>query len=357
MHIGRAAIGRRGGRALLPHVTRLGGVLHDRRQPVHQRRRHRSPSLRHDARPRAWPRVVLADGRVLDQLRALRKDNTGYDLKQLFIGAEGSLGIITAACLKLFPIPAGYATALAGVQSVADAVTLLGRLREAVGDSIVTFELMPAAALQLVGHHIPDCGSPLQPIPPYCVLVELALPATDSDLAGRLEALLARAMETDLVSDAVIADSLSRRENLWKLRESIPEAQTREGASLKHDISLPTSVLAGFMTEAVPVVESMIPGARVIAYGHLGDGNLHFNVSQPAGGDGAAFLARGTALKRAVHDLVAAYGGSFSAEHGIGRLKVEELARYEDPVALSLMRDLKRTLDPLGIMNPGKVLG
>ncbi|MGA1462489.1 MAG: FAD-binding oxidoreductase [Steroidobacteraceae bacterium] len=300
--------------------------------------------------------VVLPDGRVLDQLRSLRKDNTGYDLKQLFIGAEGSLGVITAACLKLFPRPAAYATAIASLRSVADAVTLLGRLRDAVGDAVVTFELIPAGAMELVARHVEAVQLPFEAAPPCSVLMELALPAPDSDLATRLEALLEQALLSGLLTDAVIADSLARRDNLWKLRESIPEAQTREGASLKHDISLPTSALPGFMTDAAPLVDSIIPGARLIAYGHLGDGNLHFNVSPPIGMEAAAFLERGPALKRAVHDLVASRGGSFSAEHGIGRLKVGELERYENPVALSLMRQLKQSLDPLGIMNPGKVL-
>lgn len=300
--------------------------------------------------------VVLPDGRILDQLRCLRKDNTGYDLKQLFIGAEGSLGVITAACLKLFPRPAAHATAMVGLNSVADAVTLLGRLRDAVGDAVVTFELIPAAALELVGRHIDGVHLPFEMPPPFCVLMELALPAPDSDLVARLEALLGSGLESGLLCDAVLADSLARREQLWKLRESIPEAQTREGASLKHDISLPTSALPGFMAEAVPLVDSIIPAARVIAYGHLGDGNLHFNVSPPTNTEAADFLEQGPALKRAVHDLVKARGGSFSAEHGIGRLKVGELERYEDPVALSLMRQLKQSLDPLGIMNPGKVL-
>ncbi|MBS1200951.1 MAG: 2-hydroxyacid dehydrogenase [Proteobacteria bacterium] len=300
--------------------------------------------------------VVLPDGRVLDQLRSLRKDNTGYDVKQLFIGAEGTLGVITAACLKLFPLPRGHATAFAALPSAQAAVDLLSRVRSALGDSVTTFELVPGAALDLVCRHIEGATDPFDARHPCYVLVEATGFAPDPELSSGLEAVLAEAAGAGLVRDAVLASSSRQREAFWKLRESIPEAQTREGASLKHDISVASQRLPDFIEEGAALLEHLVPGARLVAYGHLGDGNLHFNLSVPPGGDPQAFLARAGEVRRAVHDLVARYRGSFSAEHGIGRYKVGELARYEDPVALAVMRDIKRSLDPQGIMNPGKVL-
>jgi len=301
--------------------------------------------------------VVLPDGRVLDQLRPLRKDNTGYDLKQLFIGAEGTLGVITAACLKLFPRPRGYSTALIALASPQAAVDLLAGLRGSLGDSVTTFELIPRSALDIVCRHIDGATDPFDKPYLWYVLAEVSLPQQDSDLAERLQAQLAAGMGQGTVLDAVLAASLAQREAFWKLRENIPEAQTREGASLKHDISVPTQDLPAFIDEGAGTLEKVIPGARLVAYGHLGDGNLHFNLGCPPGMDPAAFLQRAADARRAVHELVAAYRGSFSAEHGIGRHKVAELERYEDPVALALMREVKDLLDPAGIMNPGKVLG
>jgi FAD/FMN-containing dehydrogenase len=300
--------------------------------------------------------VVLPDGRVLDQLRALRKDNTGYDLKQLFIGAEGTLGIITAACLKLFPRPHGYATALVALPSPQAAVDLLARLRSALGDSVTSFELIPRGALELVCRHIAGATDPFDAAHAWYVLAEASLPQADSDLAARLESGLAAALESGDAEDALIAASLGQREAFWKLRESIPQAQTCEGASLKHDLSVATQQLPAFIAEGAALLQQQVPGARLVAYGHLGDGNLHFNLSYPAGADPESFLARAGEVRRAVHDLVARYRGSFSAEHGIGRQKVPELERYEDAVALAVMRDIKRVIDPTGIMNPGKVL-
>ncbi len=300
--------------------------------------------------------VVLPDGRVLDQLRALRKDNTGYDLKQLFIGAEGSLGIITAACLKLFPRPRGHATAFVALDSPAAAVDLLGHLRGTLGDSVTTFELIPRIAVELACRHIEGVRDPLDAVYHWYVLVEASLPQADSDLAARLETALAEGIAARRLRDAAVASSLAQRAAMWKLRENIPEAQTREGASVKHDVSVAARLLPAFIEEGLGLLESIVPGARLVAYGHLGDGNLHFNASPPPGTDGTGLLARRDELRHAIHDLVARYRGSFSAEHGIGRLKVGELARYEDPVALDLMRIVKRALDPAGIMNPGKVL-
>ena len=300
--------------------------------------------------------VVLPDGRVLDQLRALRKDNTGYDLRHLFIGAEGTLGVITAACLKLFPLPKAHATGIVAVASVDAAVALLGRLRDALGSGVTTFELMPRLAIELATRHIAGVQDPFRDAHPWYLLVEVPLPRPDSELALRLQDALAGAIEAGIATDAVLAQSEAQREAMWPLRERIPEAQTREGASLKHDIAVETSRVPAFVREGAAVVERVIPGARLVSYGHLGDGNLHFNVSPAVGADAARFLAQGPQLQRAIHDLVARFRGSFSAEHGIGRLKIDELERYEDPVALELMRGIKGLLDPRGIMNPGKVL-
>ncbi len=297
--------------------------------------------------------VVLPDGRVLDQLSALRKDNTGYDLKQLFIGAEGTLGVVTAATLRLFPRPAAVATAFVALDSPAAALALLGMLRDQIGDAVTTFELLPRIALEFVARHVPGSRDPFDAPHPWYVLAECSLGPGD---AGRFEAALGAAIERGPARDAVIAATEAQREALWKLRETIPEAQGREGASLKHDVSVEPARLPAFVEAGRALLERLAPGARLVAYGHLGDGNLHYNLSEPHGGDGGALAARAAEIRRAVHDLVAAHGGSISAEHGIGQLKVGELERYEDPAALELMRTIKRAIDPLGIMNPGKVL-
>jgi FAD/FMN-containing dehydrogenase len=300
--------------------------------------------------------VVLPDGRVLDQLKALRKDNTGYDVKQLFIGAEGTLGIVTAACLRLFPRPAATATAFIALASPAAALALLGRLRAALGDCVTTFELVPRLALELVCRHVSGSRDPFGRAHEWYALAEAALPQADAALTARFEEALAAAIEAGVAADAVTAASGAQREAFWRLREAIPEAQRAEGPGLKHDIAIPPSQLPAFVEEGRALVLRLAPGARLIAYGHAGDGNLHFNVSAAAGDDGRSLLAAGDAMRRAVHDLVAGHRGSISAEHGIGQLKVGELARYEDPAALDLMRRLKQAIDPAGIMNPGKVL-
>jgi D-lactate dehydrogenase (cytochrome) len=300
--------------------------------------------------------VVLPDGRVLDQLSALRKDNTGYDVKQLFIGAEGTLGVVTAAVLRLFPRPAAQATAFVALESPAAALAMLGELRGALGDAVTTFEILPRVALEFVVRHVPGTRDPFAATHAWYVLAEASSAAGDGTFAGRFESALAACIEGGLVADAAIAASEAERQAFWRLRETIPEAQGREGASLKHDICVEPARLPAFVEDGRALLERLAPGARLVAYGHLGDGNLHFNLSEPAGGDGGALAARTAEIRRAVHDLVGRHRGSFAAEHGIGQSKVGELERYEDPAALDLMRAIKGAVDPHGIMNPGKVL-
>jgi len=300
--------------------------------------------------------VVLPDGRVLETLSALRKDNTGYDIKGLFLGAEGTLGVITAATLKLFPMIRVRATALAAVPDVQASVALLALLREASGDCVSSFELIPRIAVELTTRHIPGVSDPLGTPYAWYVLCELSSVRADEALDELLGEALGGAAAQGTVLDAVLARSERERSALWKLRESIPEAQRRAGAGLKHDISVPVSALAEFVQRAARWLEAHVADGRLVAYGHVGDGNLHFNLTQCADADGVAFLARESQVRTAIHDLVREFGGSFSAEHGIGRLKVGELERYAPAVELDLMRAVKRALDPHGIMNPGKVL-
>lgn len=300
--------------------------------------------------------VVLADGRVLATLSGLRKDNTGFDIKSLFLGAEGSLGVITAASLKLLSRARSAATAFAAVPSVQAAVALLSRLREATGDRVSSFELIPRIAIDLTTRHIPGVRDPLAARYEWHVLCEITSAGSGERLDELLTASLATAFEASLVLDAVVAQNDRERDALWKMRESIPEAQRIDGASLKHDISLPVSALPGFVDRAAAWLSANVPDGRLVAYGHVGDGNLHFNLNEAPGASREDFLARGAKIRRVVHDLVRDFGGSFSAEHGIGRLKVDELERYASPVELDLMRAVKRAFDPKGIMNPGKVL-
>ncbi len=300
--------------------------------------------------------VVLPDGRVLESLNSLRKDNTGYDLRDLFIGAEGTLGIITAASCKLFSRPTSLVTAIVAVPEPQAAVALLARMRSASGDCVSTFELMPRFALDLVLKHVGQTQDPFEERHNWYVLLEIGSGRYDTGMRAGVEADLTAAMEQGIVLNAVIAQSEAQREKFWRLRETIPEAQRREGASIKHDVSVTSSELPRFIIEASAAIQQISPEARIVAYGHLGDGNLHFNASQPAQGDAAQFELLAPRINRAVHDLIARYGGSFSAEHGIGQLKRSELQRYKNPVALSVMRTIKQALDPKGIMNPGKVL-
>lgn len=296
--------------------------------------------------------VVLADGRIWSGLRTLKKDNTGYDLKNLFIGSEGTLGIITAAVLRLFPAPEETRTALLAVDSPAAALSLLTRLQQATDGRLQACELMSARSVRFSTRHIPGCRDPFDEAPPWYLLVE----AGGRHLGESVLAALEQALEAGQLLDAAIAESGAQADSFWRLRESIPEAQKAEGGSIKHDVSVPVASVPAFLDQATAAVEAAYPGARVCAFGHLGDGNIHFNVSQPPAADRAEFLAQWETCNRLVHDIVHAMEGSISAEHGIGLLKRDELPRYQSPVALDLMRRIKRALDPDNLLNPGKVI-
>jgi FAD/FMN-containing dehydrogenase len=299
--------------------------------------------------------VVLPSGEIWNGLRRLRKDNAGYDLKQLFLGAEGSLGIITAAVLKLFPLPIDCATALIAIPDVQAAPTLLAMLREASGDTITTFEYMQRSCLDTLVAHT-DLGDPFDEVYGHYALVELTSSRRDAGLHPVLERTLESAFEDGIAVNAVIANSGAQTERLWRMRETLPEALKNLGAGIKHDVSVPVSRVPEFILRATKYCEESIEGARVVAFGHIGDGNVHFNLMQPEGADAAEFLTHGAAVTRRIHDIAAELDGSFSAEHGIGILKKPDLKRYKSPVELELMRTLKRSLDPNNIMNPGKVL-
>jgi FAD/FMN-containing dehydrogenase len=297
--------------------------------------------------------VVLPDGSVWDGLRGLRKDNTGYDLKQLFIGAEGTLGIITAAVLKLFPLPGERTTACLGIASPAVAVELLNRCQARFGAALTAFELISDIALGLVRQHLPQARPPFAGSVPWAVLCELSGAAGEH--APAFESFLADLLEEGLLLDATLAQSEAQRRQLWFLRENISEAQKIEGFSIKHDIAVPVSRIPEFLARADALLTAAYPGLRIVAFGHVGDGNLHYNLSAPLG-DSRDFLVNQSEINRRVHDLVNDLHGSISAEHGIGQLKREEILRYKSPLELDLMHRIKQVLDPLGIMNPGKLL-
>jgi FAD/FMN-containing dehydrogenase len=301
--------------------------------------------------------VVLADGSVLDLARSLRKDNTGYDLKQLFVGAEGTLGILTAAVLKLYAAPRTRVTALAAVASVGDAVALLRHVKQALGDRLVGFELMSDIALGLSRKYHPATPDPL-PGHPWYVLVQADDSADDPSLPDRVEAMLAVAIEHGVARAATVARAGAQAAALWGARENISEGQRREGPNLKHDISLPVSSIPAFLDDGRDRLGAAFPGVRFVVFGHLGDGNLHYNLSAPARTADEAFIAPANLerAQRIVHDLVVARGGSISAEHGIGQLKRDELERTKAPLELAIMRRIKAALDPAGILNPGKIL-
>jgi FAD/FMN-containing dehydrogenase len=300
--------------------------------------------------------VVLADGRIWHGLRALRKDNTGYDMKQLFIGGEGTLGIITAATLRLFPLPKAIETAFLGLTRVEDAMELYSRARKASGDQLTAFELISRFGVDMALKHVNGILDPLPAIFPWYVLLEVSSSEAQSALLETLERFLSDTMEAGLIKDGVIAKSGTQARDLWRIREGLVEAQKFEGASVKHDISVPVSKVATFITSAHAAIEAWMPGIRPNAFGHVGDGNIHYNIHQPATADKAAFLARQVELNRIVHDIAVGLNGSISAEHGIGRLKVGELAHYKEPLEIEMMRRVKQVLDPDGIMNPGKIL-
>jgi FAD/FMN-containing dehydrogenase len=298
--------------------------------------------------------VVLADGRIWNGLRGLRKDNTGYDLKHLFVGAEGTLGLITAATLKLFPRPRVHATAWAAVPDPAAAVSLLGRLRDVAGDNVTAFEIVGRPALELVLKHIPGARDPLGGQPAWQLLIELS--GARDDLPVALEQALQEAAEAGVIDDAVVAASEAQTAALWALRENVSEAQKIEGLSIKHDVAVPVSRIAEFIVRADAAVRAAFPDVRIVCFGHIGDGNLHYNQSKPDAQSNAAFIAQTESVNRLVHDLVHELGGSISAEHGLGQLKREEVLRYKSGTEMDMMRAIKQALDPRGLMNPGKVL-
>ena len=300
--------------------------------------------------------VVLPDGRIWNGLRALRKDNTGYDMKHLFVGAEGTLGIITAAVLKLFPRPRSIATAFVAIETPAAAVRLLSHLRERVGDRVTGFELISRLCIELVLRHIPGSRDPLPGGHPWHVLVELSDSTEGSALERLLEDALGAAAEAGILVDATIAASGAQRAELWKLRENISEAQKLDSVSVKHDVAVPVSRVPDLIEQASARLKERFPAIRIVAFGHVGDGNIHYNCSSAERQDAKEFFAQAPEVNHIVYEVVNALNGSISAEHGLGVLKVDEIKRYKSVLELDMMRAIKKTLDPLGIMNPGKVL-
>ena len=301
--------------------------------------------------------VVTAQGDILHGLSGLRKDNTGYDLRNLMIGSEGTLGIITAATMKLYPLPAAKLTAWAAVPSVEQAVRLLGLAHKHLGAGLTGFEMMGQFALSLVDKHYPQLRVPLWQQTPYCVLLENSDTESEAHARERFEHLLEIAFEDSCVTDAVVAESLSQARNLWHIRESITMAQAEEGLNIKHDISLSVSAMPTFVAETDAMLKREIEGVRLVNFGHLGDGNLHYNVQAPEGSDNQAFLkTQEDRVNTLVYDAVKRFGGSISAEHGVGSLKVDTLPDYKDPTALAVMRQIKQALDPKGTLNPGRVV-
>ncbi|MEM8540379.1 MAG: FAD-binding oxidoreductase [Pseudomonadota bacterium] len=300
--------------------------------------------------------VVLPTGEILSDLNALKKDNTGYNLRNLFIGAEGTLGIITGAVLKLFPKPKGTATAFVAMNTPEDALEVFQIARGLAGHSLTAFELMPRLGVEFATKHIDGVRDPLDTPYPWYVLLEMSSGESEDHAQGLLTTLLESQMEAGTVLDGAVAASGAQSAAFWKLREALSESQKPEGGSIKHDISVPVHAVPAFMDEAAKAVLAIEPNARLCSFGHLGDGNLHYNISQPVSAEKQAFLAMSAAITPAVHGVALKYGGSISAEHGIGQMKRDELAKVKDPVALGLMRRIKVELDPAGIMNPGKVI-
>jgi FAD/FMN-containing dehydrogenase len=300
--------------------------------------------------------VVLADGQVWNGLRALRKDNTGYDLKQVFLGSEGTLGIITAAVLKLFARPRARAVAFVGVEHPRFALRLLDLAKSRADTLLTGFELMPQIGIDFAVRHLAGARAPLATPAPWSVLIELSSGGTDEALRGLMEEILTLAYERDIITDAAIADTLAQAADFWRLRHGLSEVQKFEGGSIKHDISVAVSRVPEFLDRAIAAVTALVPGCRPVPFGHMGDGNIHFNVSQPVGADKAAFLAGWDAMNTVVHDIVMAMEGSIAAEHGVGRLKRDLMLKAKSPVELAMMRALKATFDPNGILSPGRIL-
>ena len=300
--------------------------------------------------------VVLPDGRILDDLRYVKKDNSGYDLKDLFIGAEGTLGIITAAVMKLFPKPQGKAVAYAGMKSPEKALELLLLAQKKAGSMLTGFELMAKVGMEMSLRYVKGARAPLEHESEWYVLLDLSSSNSDGEAGNKMEDILADALQQGIIEDASIAQSVSQQKEFWRLREDMSPAQKLEGGSIKHDISVPIASIPDFISEAAKIIETISPGARIVCFGHMGDGNLHYNVSQPVGADKQAYLSLWGEMNHRIHTLVMSYDGSFSAEHGIGQLKRKELVAFKSPVALSLMRSIKQLFDPKNIMNPGKML-
>ncbi|RDL52673.1 putative FAD-linked oxidoreductase [Ensifer sp. M14] len=300
--------------------------------------------------------VVLPTGEVWDGLRRLKKDNTGYDLRDLFIGAEGTLGVITGAVLRMFPKPLGHQVAFAGVGSVEHALALFGTASSLCGTALTGFELMPRLGVEFTARHIPGVRDPMQTVHPWYALIDISTSDSAESAERMVHELLEQGIVAGLVENAVIATSEEQRKALWHMRESMSPAQKPEGGSIKHDVSVPVSSIPSFMKEADAAVMRAMPGARICSFGHMGDGNIHYNISQPVGADKQAFLDRWREMNAIVHGIVAKYNGSISAEHGIGQLKRDELVEVRSPIEIELMRRIKHAFDPAGIMNPDKVL-
>ncbi len=300
--------------------------------------------------------VVLPTGEIWDGLRRLKKDNSGYDLRDLFIGAEGTLGVITGAVLKLFPRPRGRQVAFAGLKSPADALALFERASLLCGTALTGFELMPRIGVEFTTRHIPGVRDPLDTAHDWYALIDISTSDSAETAEAMITTLMEQAFEADLVQDAVIAASLAQQDALWHMRESMSEAQKPEGGSIKHDVSVPVARIPQFLDEAGAAVTAAMPGARICAFGHLGDGNIHYNISQPVGADKAAFIGRWREINAIVHAIVRKAGGSISAEHGVGQLKRDELIATRPAIETELMNRIKQAFDPAGIMNPGKMV-